>query len=207
MFIDEAKISVQLNHANIAQIFDLGQHRRQLLHRDGVHPRQGPARDLRPLPASKGEPLPVAAGLLHRRARSARASTTRTARRTRSGRDLQHRPPRRLAAERPRLATRARSSSSTSASPRRPARRPKTQAGILKGKFGYMSPEQVRGLPHRPPQRRLRRRRRASTRCSPASGCSSARATSRRWRRCATSRCCRRRRTTGRSPRSSSGSC
>ena len=23
----------------------------------------------------------------------------------------------------------------------------KTQAGILKGKFGYMSPEQVRGLP------------------------------------------------------------
>jgi serine/threonine protein kinase len=29
MFIDEAKIAVQLNHANIAQIFDLGRRRRQ----------------------------------------------------------------------------------------------------------------------------------------------------------------------------------
>ena len=53
MFIDEAKIAVQLTHANIAQIFDLGQVDDSLLHRDGVRPRQGPARDLRPLPQAR----------------------------------------------------------------------------------------------------------------------------------------------------------
>ena len=74
----------------------------------------------------------------------------------------------------------------------------KTQAGVLKGKFGYMSPEQVRGLP-------LDRRSdifaigTCSTSCSPASACSWARATSRRSRRSATSRSCRRRPTTRRS--------
>ena len=41
---------LQLNHANIAQIFELGRSRRELLHRDGVHPRQGHAGDLRSLP-------------------------------------------------------------------------------------------------------------------------------------------------------------
>src|SRR5471030_1394057 len=30
MFIDEAKIAVQLNHANIAQIYELGKHAQQL---------------------------------------------------------------------------------------------------------------------------------------------------------------------------------
>ena len=37
----------QLDHPNIAQIYDLGRGRRQLLHRDGVRRRQGPARGLR----------------------------------------------------------------------------------------------------------------------------------------------------------------
>ena len=37
----------------------------------------------------------------------------------------------------------------------------KTQAGILKGKFGYMSPEQVRGIADRSPQRRVLVRHRA----------------------------------------------
>ena len=44
MFIDEAKIAVQLNHANICQIFDLGKVDDSLLHRPRVRPGQGPAR-------------------------------------------------------------------------------------------------------------------------------------------------------------------
>jgi hypothetical protein len=38
MFIDEAKLAVQLNHPGICQGGRLGQSRRQLLHRDGVRP-------------------------------------------------------------------------------------------------------------------------------------------------------------------------
>ena len=52
----------------------------------------------------------------------------------------------------------------------------------------------------RPPHRHLLGRASSSTRCSPASGCSSARATSRRSRRCATSTCRRRGSSTRRSP-------
>ena len=38
MLIDEARIIVSINHANIAQVYDLGRDRRRLLHRHGVHP-------------------------------------------------------------------------------------------------------------------------------------------------------------------------
>ena len=65
MFIDEAKIAVQLNHANIAQIFDL-RHRDELLHRARVRPRQGPARHLRSLP-EEGRAAADPAGLLRHR--------------------------------------------------------------------------------------------------------------------------------------------
>ena len=45
MFIDEAKIAGQLNHANICQIFRTRQNRRQPLHRDGIHLGQRSAPD------------------------------------------------------------------------------------------------------------------------------------------------------------------
>ena len=43
MFVNEARISALLNHPNIVQVYDFGQHRRLLLHLDGVPARQGPA--------------------------------------------------------------------------------------------------------------------------------------------------------------------
>ena len=45
MFVDEAKMVAGLAHPNIVQIFDLGQDREELLHRDGVRPRPRPAHD------------------------------------------------------------------------------------------------------------------------------------------------------------------
>jgi hypothetical protein len=43
MFVDEAKIAVQLQHPNIVEIFDLARAGDESLHRDGVRARQGPA--------------------------------------------------------------------------------------------------------------------------------------------------------------------
>ena len=77
MFIDEAKIAVQLKHANIAQIFDLGKvDDSYFIALEHVH-----GRDLRAIfdrCAARQRSMPHRAGLLHRRCRSARASTTRT---------------------------------------------------------------------------------------------------------------------------------
>ena len=65
MFIDEAKIAVQLNHANIAQIFDLGKvGDAYFIALEYVH-----GKDLRAIfepRASSGEPVPGRDGLLRR---------------------------------------------------------------------------------------------------------------------------------------------
>ena len=61
MFIDEAKIAVQLNAREHRPDLRPRQGRRQLLHRARVRPRHGPARDLRSLPQASGEPMPIAA--------------------------------------------------------------------------------------------------------------------------------------------------
>ena len=47
MFLDEARIAVQLDHASIVQVHDLGQGGRELLHRHGVRAGQGPVRACR----------------------------------------------------------------------------------------------------------------------------------------------------------------
>ena len=59
MFIDEAKIAVQLQHANIAQIFDLGKVDGQLLHRAGVRCTAGTCVRSSIACASRGESMPV----------------------------------------------------------------------------------------------------------------------------------------------------
>ena len=117
MLVDEAKIAVQLTHGNIAQTFDLGRvgdtYYITMEYVDGADLykilRRGSEIDLE-------MPLDVCAfvgkgGRERARSRAPQEGSRRQAAR--------HRAPRRVAAERPRLATRARSSSSTSASRRR----------------------------------------------------------------------------------------
>ena len=207
MFIDEAKIAVQLKHANIAQIFDLGKVDDQLLHRARVRARQGPARHLRPLQAKarrRHARHAHRAGLLHHH-EGVRGARLRAQQARRAGQRAEPRAPRRLAAERPHLlrgrgqAHRLRHRQGGGQGVQDAAGHPQGQVRLHVARAGARAAA-------RPPQRHLLARHRASTSCSPASACSSARATSRRWRRCATSRSCRRRPTTGASPTSSSAS-
>ena len=144
MFIDEAKIAVQLNHANIAQIFDLGKiEDTYFIALEYVY-----GKDLRAIferLRKRGEimPIPVACYIItqvcegldyaHRKKDS-------------MGRDLNivHRDvsPQNILVSYEgdvKVIDFGIAKAANKAS--------KTQAGILKGKFGYMSPEQVRGLP------------------------------------------------------------
>ena len=66
MFIDEAKIAVQLNHANIAQIYELGKiDDSYFIAMEYVHG-QGPARDLRPAAQARASRCRSPHGLLRR---------------------------------------------------------------------------------------------------------------------------------------------
>jgi serine/threonine protein kinase len=144
MFIDEAKIAVQLNHANIAQIFDLGNiEGSYFIALEYVH-----GKDLRtiwdrhnrrnlllPIPMSVYIMIRICEGLdyAHRKKNAA-------------GNDLNivHRDvsPQNILVSyegEVKIIDFGIAKAANKAS--------RTQAGILKGKFGYMSPEQVRGLP------------------------------------------------------------
>jgi len=144
MFIDEAKIAVQLNHANIAQIFDLGNidgsyfialeyiHGKDLRTIWDRHNRRSL---LLPIPMSVYTIIRVCEGLdyAHRKKNAA-------------GNDLNivHRDvsPQNILVSyegEVKIIDFGIAKAANKAS--------RTQAGILKGKFGYMSPEQVRGLP------------------------------------------------------------
>jgi serine/threonine protein kinase len=144
MFIDEAKISVQLTHANIAQIYDLGKIGESYF----IALEYISGKDMRAIfdrMRKRGEPLPipmtcfliakVCEGLdyAHRKKDAA-------------GSDLNivHRDisPQNVLVSfdgEVKLIDFGIAKAANKAS--------RTQAGILKGKFGYMSPEQVRGLP------------------------------------------------------------
>ncbi|GAB4299165.1 MAG: hypothetical protein Kow0090_14630 [Myxococcota bacterium] len=144
MFIDEAKIAVQLTHANIAQIYDLGKvDDSYFIALEYVH-----GKDLRAIwdrLRKKGEFMPsdMAAFIIHK---VCEALDYAHRKKDKNGKDLNlvHRdvsPQNILVSYEGEvkvidfgIAKAARKST-------------KTQAGILKGKFGYMSPEQVRGLP------------------------------------------------------------
>jgi serine/threonine protein kinase len=146
MFIDEAKICGQLNHANICQIFELGKHRRQPLHRDGVHLGQRCAPD--------PEPLPSLEASLCRCNMAAFVMASKVC----EGLDYAHR--KKDATGKPlNIIHRDVSPQNVIVSydgevkvidfgiAKAASRSSKTQAGVLKGKFGYMSPEQVGGKP------------------------------------------------------------
>ncbi len=144
MFIDEAKIAVQLNHANIAQIFDLGMvNASYYIALEHIH-----GRDLRAIfdrCRNHGEPMPVAQACF-------------VVMKVCEGLDYAHN--KRDSSGRPlNLVHRDVSPQNIIVSfegevklidfgiAKAAGKGSKTQAGILKGKFGYMSPEQVRGLP------------------------------------------------------------
>src|ERR1041385_6660028 len=144
MFIDEAKISVQLNHANIAQIFDLGKVEDSFfIALEFVH-----GKDLRAIfdrARQIGQIMPIAQacfvimkvceGLDY-------AHNKRDA----AGRELNlvHRD---VSPQNVLIGYEGEVKLIDFGIAKAAGKASKTQAGILKGKFGYMSPEQVRGLP------------------------------------------------------------
>lgn len=144
MFVDEAKISVQLNHANIAQVFDLG-------HEEGsyyialehIH-----GRDLRAIfdrNRNQGEPMPVpqACFVIMKVCEGLDYAHNK---RDESGREiaLVHRD---VSPQNVIVSHEGEVKLIDFGIAKAAGRGSQTQAGILKGKFGYMSPEQVRGLP------------------------------------------------------------
>ncbi|MCC7536652.1 MAG: protein kinase [Deltaproteobacteria bacterium] len=144
MFIDEAKIAVQLTHPNIAQIFDLGKvGDAYFIALEYVH-----GKDMRAIfdrARKKGEPLPIPMAC-YQVMKMCEGLDYAHNKRDGSGRELN-------------LVHRDVSPQNILVSydgdvklidfgiAKAAGKAGKTQAGILKGKFGYMSPEQVRGLP------------------------------------------------------------
>ncbi len=144
MFIDEAKISVQLTHSNIAQIYDLG----KIGDAYFIAMEYISGKDLRSIfdkMRMRGEHLPI-------------PMTCYVLSKLCEGLDYAHR--KKDAAGRPlSIIHRDVSPQNILVSyegevkiidfgiAKAANKASRTQAGILKGKFGYMSPEQVRGLP------------------------------------------------------------
>jgi len=167
MFIDEAKIAVQLQHANIAQIFDLGKvDEAYFIALEYVH-----GRDLRGIfddlhRHTQTMPLPQVCFVIMQVCEGWTMRTTSAT--PRAG--AQSRPPRHLATERADWYE-ARSSSSTSASPRRQARHPRPRREFSKASSATCRPSRCADCPSTgaatsSPWESF------STRCSPASGCS-----------------------------------
>lgn len=144
MFIDEAKISVQLTHANIASIFDLGKVADSYFiamefvrgkDMRAIFDRLGKRGQSVPVSMASYVVMKVCEGLDY--AHNKRDSTGREL-------SLVHRDvsPQNILVSYDgeiKLIDFGIAKAANKAG--------KTQAGILKGKFGYMSPEQVRGLP------------------------------------------------------------
>src|SRR5579863_176277 len=144
MFIDEARISVLLNHANIVQIHELGQHDENYY----IAMEYVSGKDLRSILERyrrRKEIMPTAQAVY-------------IASRICDGLDYAHRKKDSRSADL-NIVHRDVSPQNILISyegdvkiidfgiAKAANRAQKTQAGILKGKFGYMSPEQVRGLP------------------------------------------------------------
>jgi len=144
MFIDEAKIAGQLQHANVAQIFDLGKvDDSYFIAMEYVH-----GKDLRaifdhlrkldmtmPIPQLAYTLMQVCEGLdfaHNRKDTSGRAM------------NLVHRD---VSPQNILIGYEGEVKLVDFGIAKAAGKASKTQAGILKGKFGYMSPEQVRGLP------------------------------------------------------------
>jgi serine/threonine protein kinase len=144
MFIDEAKIAVQLTHANVAQIFDLGKQAESYY----IAMEFVPGKDARAIfdrARKRGEtiPVPMVAYIVMKvcegldYAHNKRAAT---------GEPL-HLVHRDVSPQNILVSYDGELKLIDFGIAKATNKATKTQAGILKGKFGYMSPEQVRGLP------------------------------------------------------------
>jgi eukaryotic-like serine/threonine-protein kinase len=144
MFIDEAKIAVQLTHANIAQIFDLGRVADSyFIAMEYVH-----GKDLRAIfdrARKRGEPLPVPMAC-YCIMKVCEGLDYAHNKRDPAGRDL-HLVHRDVSPQNLLISYDGEVKIIDFGIAKAAGKAGKTQAGILKGKFGYMSPEQVRGLP------------------------------------------------------------
>ena len=144
MFIEEAKLAVQLNHANIAQIFDLGVvDGSYYIALEHVH-----GRDLRGIfdrCRTAGEAMPVAQACFVVM-KVCEGLDYAHNKRDQSGRELSlvHRD---VSPQNVLVSFEGEVKLIDFGIAKAAGKGSKTQAGILKGKFGYMSPEQVRGLP------------------------------------------------------------
>ena len=144
MFIDEAKIAGQLSHANVCQIFELGKivdsHfiAMEYVWGKDVLQIQNRFRKLK-------EPVPVALAALVASKVCAGLHYAHTKRDAR-GKPLEiiHRD---VSPQNILVSYEGEIKLIDFGIAKATSRSSKTQAGVLKGKFGYMSPEQVRGLP------------------------------------------------------------
>lgn len=143
MFIEEAKLAVQLNHANIAQIFDLGVvDSSYYIALEHVH-----GRDLRGIfdrCRQLGESMPVAQACFIAM-KVCEGLDYAHNKRDQAGRELSlvHRD---VSPQNILVSFEGEVKLIDFGIAKAAGRGSKTQQGILKGKFGYMSPEQVRGL-------------------------------------------------------------
>lgn len=144
MFIDEAKIAVQLTHANIAQIFDLGKVGDSYF----IAMEYIEGKDLRAIfdrMRKKGQtiPFPMAVYITMKICEGLDYAHNK---KDSAGRDLNlvHRD---VSPQNVLTSFDGQVKVIDFGIAKAAGKAGKTQAGILKGKFGYMSPEQVRGKP------------------------------------------------------------
>jgi len=144
MFIDEAKISVQLTHANIAQIYELGHINNSYF----IAMEYIPGKDMRAIferCRKKGEPAPIPLSC-YVVAKLCEGLDYAHRKKDGMGRDMNivHRD---VSPQNVLTSYEGEVKVIDFGIAKAAGKATKTQAGILKGKFGYMSPEQIRGLP------------------------------------------------------------
>jgi serine/threonine protein kinase len=144
MFIDEAKITVQLSHANIAQIHELS----HLANSYFIAMEYVSGKDMRAVfdrCRKKGEPAPIPL-TCYLIAKCCEGLDYAHRARDRQGRDMNivHRD---VSPQNALISYEGEVKVIDFGIAKAAGKATKTQAGILKGKFGYMSPEQIRGLP------------------------------------------------------------
>ncbi|MFZ5438800.1 MAG: protein kinase domain-containing protein [Myxococcota bacterium] len=144
MFLDEAKITVQLNNANIAQIYELN----NLSNSYFIAMEYVSGKDMRAVfdrCRKRGEPAPIPL-TCYLISECCKGLDYAHRAKDRQGRDMSivHRD---VSPQNALISYDGEVKIIDFGIAKAAGKATKTQAGILKGKFGYMSPEQIRGLP------------------------------------------------------------